>query len=115
LIEGEKILIQDFDVIKELFAFVSKKNSFEAEVGYHDDLVMTLVIFGWLSSQPYFKDLSNLDIRKDIYQDKIKQVEEEMTPFGFMDDGVSEAEPWEKTPDGTVWYKDREKDMNRWY
>jgi hypothetical protein len=115
LIEGEKMVIQDFDVIKELFAFVAKKNSFEAEVGYHDDLVMTLVIFGWLSSQPYFKDLSSLDIRKDIYSDTIRHVEEEMTPFGFMDDGVSDPEPWEKTPDGTVWFKDREKDMNRWY
>jgi hypothetical protein len=115
LVEGEKIVIQDFDVIKEMFAFVAKKNSFEAEVGYHDDLVMTLVIFGWLSSQPYFKDLSNLDIRKDIYQDKIKQVEEEMTPFGFVDDGIEDMDAVEKTPDGTLWFKQREQDMNSWY
>ena len=115
LVEGEKIIIQDFDVIKEMFAFVAKKNSYEAEVGYHDDLVMTLVIFGWLSSQPYFKDLSNLDIRKDIYQDKIKQVEEEMTPFGFLDDGIDDPQPWEQAPDGTLWFKQREKDMNPWY
>lgn len=115
LVEGEKIIIQDFDVIKEMFAFVAKKNSYEAEVGYHDDLVMTLVIFGWLSSQPYFKDLSNLDIRKDIYQDKIKQVEEEMTPFGFVDDGIDEPDSYEKSVDGTVWFKDREKERNSWY
>ena len=115
LVEGEKIIIQDFDVIKEMFAFVAKKNSYEAETGYHDDLVMTLVIFGWLSSQPYFKDLSNLDIRKDIYQDKIKQVEEEMTPFGFVDDGIDEPDSYEKSVDGTVWFKDREKERNSWY
>lgn len=115
LVEGEKIIIQDFDVIKEMFAFVAKKNSFEAEVGYHDDLVMTLVIFGWLSSQPYFKDLSNLDIRKDIYQDKIKQVEEEMTPFGFVDDGIQDIDAVEKTPDGTIWFKQKQEDMNSWY
>jgi len=115
LVEGEKIIVQDFDVIKEMFSFVSKKNSFEAETGYHDDLIMTLVIFGWLSSQPYFKDLSSLDIRKDIYQDKIKQVEEEMTPFGFVDDGVDDPEPTEKSSDGTLWFRDRERERNPWY
>ena len=90
LVEADRLIIQDFDMIKELFAFVSKKNSFEAEVGYNDDLVMTLVLFGWLSTQPYFKDLSAMDIRKDIYQETITKLEEEMTPFGFIDDGVDE-------------------------
>lgn len=113
LIESDRLIIQDFDVIKELFAFISKKNSYEAEVGYNDDLVMTLVLFGWLSTQPYFKDLSSLDIRKDIYKETIDKLEEEMTPFGFIDDG-SEDVP-ERSEDGTVWFKEREADANRWY
>lgn len=114
LVESDRLVIQDFDVIKELFAFVAKKNSFEAEVGYNDDLVMTLVLFGWLSTQPYFKDLSSLDIRKDIYQDTIAKLEEEMTPFGFVDDGIEE-EPIQKEKDGTSWFANREYDRFGWY
>lgn len=113
LIESDRLIIQDFDVIKELFAFISKKNSYEAEVGYNDDLVMTLVLFGWLSTQPYFKDLSSLDIRRDIYKDTIDKLEEEMTPFGFIDDGTEDVP--EKSEDGSLWFKEREADMNRWY
>jgi hypothetical protein len=108
------MIIQDFDVIKELFAFISKKNSFEAEVGYNDDLVMTLVLFAWLSTQPYFKDLSSLDIRKDIYKETIDKLEEEMTPFGFIDDGVDDSIP-EKGEDGSLWFKERDSNMNSWY
>lgn len=115
LVESEKIIIQDFDVIKELFAFVAKKNSFEAEVGYNDDLVMTLVLFGWLSTQPYFKDLSSLDIRKDIYQDTISKLEEEMTPFGFVDDGIEEPVPEKPLEDGSTWWADRQSEQTGWY
>jgi len=115
LVESDRVIIQDFDVIKELFAFVAKKNSFEAEVGYNDDLVMTLVLFGWLSTQPYFKDLSSLDIRKDIYQDTISKLEEEMTPFGFVDDGVEEPVPEKPSEDGSVWWSERQSERNGWY
>jgi len=115
LVESEKMIIQDFDMIKELFSFVAKKNSFEAEIGYNDDLVMTLVLFGWLSTQPYFKDLSSLDIRKDIYQDTISKLEEEMTPFGFMDDGIEEPVPEKPLEDGSAWWADRQSEQNGWY
>jgi hypothetical protein len=114
LVEADRLIIQDFDMIKELFAFVSKKNSFEAEVGYNDDLVMTLVLFGWLSTQPYFKDLSAIDVRKDIYQETITKLEEEMTPFGFIDDGVDEPMV-ERERDGTTWFRERESDQSAWY
>ena len=115
LVESEKMIIQDFDMIKELFSFVAKKNSFEAEIGYNDDLVMTLVLFGWLSTQPYFKDLSSLDIRKDIYQDTISKLEEEMTPFGFMDDGREEPVPEKPLEDGSAWWADRQSEQTGWY
>lgn len=114
LVEADRLLIQDFDVIKELFAFVAKKNSFEAEVGYNDDLVMTLVLFGWLSTQPYFKDLSSMDIRKDIYQETINKLEEEMTPFGFIDDGMDD-QPATTESDGTQWFRERQSDHSGWY
>ena len=89
MIEEDKLLVEDFDIIKEFVSFISKKKSYQAETGHHDDLIMTLVLFGWLTTQSYFKELTNLDIRKDLYEDKMKQIEDDMTPFGFIEDGVN--------------------------
>jgi hypothetical protein len=74
--------------VDEFCSFVAKGDSFEAEDNHHDDLVMTLVLFGWLTTQAYFKQITGSDIRKDLYEDQMKNLEEEMTPFGFVDDGV---------------------------
>lgn len=90
MIESDKILIEDYNCIEELTAFVVKRNSFEAETGYHDDLVMTLVLFSWATTFEYFKDLTDLDIRSRLYDDKIKQIEEDLVPFGFISDGADE-------------------------
>lgn len=102
LIEEDKLQVEDFDVVRELFSFISKKNSYEAEVGHHDDLVMTLVLFGWLSTQSYFKDLSDLDLRRDLYAEKMKQLEDDMTPFGFIDNGLENNGRFRDST-GTVW------------
>ena len=87
LIEEQKLLIPDADIISELSTFIEVKGSFAADNGYHDDLVMTLVLFGWLVTQPYFKELNNVDLRHMIYQNQIRQIEDELTPFGFYNDG----------------------------
>ena len=87
LIELDKLIIPDFDSIAELTTFVSKHNSFEAEEGCHDDLAMTLVIFAWLVTQQYFKDLTNLDLRQKMYEDYEKAFQDELLPFGIIDDG----------------------------
>lgn len=89
LIEQEKLIIEDYDLVNELFSFVSKKNSYEAEVGHHDDLVMCLVIFAWLSTQLYFRDLIGGNISYEMYGEKMKSLEEDMF-FGFIDDGVND-------------------------
>jgi len=89
LIEQEKLIIEDYDLVKELFSFVSKKNTYEAEVGHHDDLVMTLVLFAWLTTQLYFKDLIGGNISLEMYGKEMKQLEEEMF-FGFIDDGLGD-------------------------
>jgi len=57
LIEEDKILLNDDRIIAELMSFVSKSNTFKAEDGHHDDLVMSLVFFAWLTRQDYFADL----------------------------------------------------------
>ena len=88
LVEDTKLIVEDFNTVDEFCSFVAKGDSFEAEDNHHDDLVMTLVLFGWLTTQAYFKQITGSDIRKDLYEDQMKNLEEEMTPFGFVDDGV---------------------------
>ena len=87
MIETDKLIIPDFDTLAELTTFASKNNSFQAEEGSHDDLAMTLVIFAWTVQQQYFKDMTDLDIRKQIYQDQMDALEQDMIPFGIIDDG----------------------------
>ena len=88
MIEENKLLFNDLDIISELTTFISKNNSFEAEDGCHDDLAMCLVIYAWLVAQDYFKELTDQDIRKRLYEEQKNQIEQDMAPFGFMDDGL---------------------------
>ena len=92
LVENDKLLIDDMDTIQELYTFVAKGASFEADDGHNDDLVMCLVLFGWLTRQEYFKNLTDVDIRKDIYEDEMKRIEDDILPFGFMST-VDDEEP----------------------
>lgn len=101
LIEQEKLIIEDYDLVKELFSFVSKKNSFEAEVGHHDDLVMTLVLFAWLTTQLYFKDIVGGNISFEMYGKEMKALEDEMF-FGFVDDGISDPHNEDSGTDGWI-------------
>ena len=87
MIESDKLIISDFDTISELTTFAIKNNSYEAEEGSNDDLAMTLVIFSWLVQQRYFKDLTDLDIRKKLADEQMKALEEDLLPFGIIDDG----------------------------
>jgi hypothetical protein len=92
LVEEKKLLIPDADIISEISTFIQKKNSFEADDGYHDDLVMPLVLFSWATTNSYFKELSNINIRQVIYENKIKMIEDQLTPFGFYNDGNTDSE-----------------------
>lgn len=104
MIEDNKLIPEDYETIIELVSFVAKANTYEAERGHHDDLVMTLVLFGWLTTQTYFKDLTNFDLRKNLFQEKINRLEDELTPFGFINDGINmKNEPTIDT-NGDVWY-----------
>jgi hypothetical protein len=87
LVEENKLIIQDVDTISEISTFIERKGSYEADDGYHDDLVMTLVLFSWLTTNPYFKDINNVNLRQIMYEQKIRQIEQEMTPIGWFNDG----------------------------
>jgi hypothetical protein len=90
LVEDDKLLIKDYDIISELTTFIQRKNSFEAEEGCNDDLAMCLVIFSWLVAQDYFKEMTNNDVRKRIYEEQKNQIEQDMSPFGFIADGLDD-------------------------
>ena len=87
LIENDKLIINDFDTISQLTTFVSSMNSFKAEEGSNDDIVMTLVIFAWMTTQQYFKEIVNHDLRKQMQLEMLNQSDEELPSFGIFDDG----------------------------
>ena len=90
LIEDDKLLVKDYNIVSELTTFIQNKKSFEADEGYNDDLVMCLVIFSWLAQQQYFKEMTDQDIRRRIYEERKNEIEQDMAPFGFIDDGLEE-------------------------
>jgi len=91
LLEDDKIMVKDYEIISELTTFSQKHNSFEAEEGCNDDLAMCLVIFAWLVAQDYFKEMTDNDIRKRLYEEQRNQIEQDMAPFGFIQDGLEET------------------------
>ena len=90
LIEENKVIFNDYEIISELTTFISKHNSFEAEEGCNDDLAMCLVIYAWLVQMDYFKELTDQDVRKRLYEEQKNQIEQDMAPFGFLNDGLGE-------------------------
>ena len=90
LIEEDKLIFKDYEILSELTTFIQKHNSFEAEEGCNDDLAMCLVIYAWLVAQDYFKELTDQDVRKRLYEEQKNQIEQDMSPFGFIMDGLDD-------------------------
>ena len=105
LIEQNQFVVNDFHTISELSTFSKKGTSYEAEPGKHDDLVMCLVLFAWLSEQQYFKDYTNINTLMSLREKSEEDMEQDMAPFGFMFDGREEYdETVEKfVPDSWMW------------
>lgn len=116
LIEGDKLLVPDFDTISELTTFVASNTSFAAEADNNDDLVMTLVLFGWLATQKYFKEIVNHDIRKQIQLENMNQIDEEVLPAPIIETGLEhdyeiiDGDVWE-TADGSEVYSGLMRDI----
>jgi hypothetical protein len=92
LVESDKLIIHDEDTIKEFTTFVVNKTSFASEEGNNDDLAMTLVNFGWLTGQRYFKENINNDIRQALQQEQMNIMDQDIVPFGIIDNGVDDFE-----------------------
>lgn len=115
LIENEKLVINDADTIMELTTFSEHKTSFAAEEGNNDDLVMTLVNFGWLTAQRYFKESVQNDIRRVLQEEQLNLMDQDLVPFGIIDNGLNSM--GERDKDGDYWVEDRQNrypfdDMN---
>ncbi len=110
-IEDDKLIVTDYEIISELTTFIQKNNSFEAEEGCHDDLAMCLVIFAWLAVQDYFKEMTDTDVRKRIYEEQKNQIEQDMAPFGFISDGINDETPSFVDVEGDRWYLDEYGDV----
>ena len=104
LTEGDKLIINSFKIIEEMSTFSKRGHSWQAEDGANDDLMMCLVMFGWLSNQPYFKELTNTNARLKMYQEQQNLIEQDIAPFGFLDDGINEHEETTIDEYGDVWH-----------
>ena len=103
LVEGTKLLIHDPDIINEISTFIEVRGSHKADEGYQDDLVMCLVLFSWATNESYFKDLTDSNLRKALYEEQFKQIEENLTPFGIIDTGIPEHEAPQIMTDA-IWF-----------
>ena len=110
MMEDDKLLTTDYEIISELTTFAQKGNSFEAEEGCNDDLAMCLVIFSWLVAQDYFKEMTENDVRKRIYEEQRNQIEQDMAPFGFIETGFENNNFVDN--DGDRWYTDEYGDRS---
>jgi len=108
LVEKDHLYIEDYDIISELMTFAEKGTSYQAEEGYNDDLVMCLVLFGWLVNQRYFKEITDSDIRKELLEQQERMSDEHSLPLGFYNDGLGDSESidyheWKEFKSGLYW------------
>lgn len=91
IIETGKLKIMDENTILEISTFVAKGQSYEASDGNHDDLMMNLVMFGYFVSTQFFADMTDINLKQMMFEDKMRQIEDDIVPFGFVDDGITEV------------------------
>ena len=102
ILENNKLEIYDDDTILEISTFVAKGVSYEASPGNHDDLVMNLVMLGYFISTQYFSDMTDINLKEMMFKQKMKEIEDDVVPFGFIDDGLP-AHPTEEELEGRQW------------
>tara|TARA_B100000749_G_scaffold64885_1_gene48161 strand:+ start:1223 stop:2860 length:1638 start_codon:yes stop_codon:yes gene_type:complete len=104
LIEDNKLIIEDLDIINELSTYIVKGHSFEADEGCTDDLVACLFLFAWTSDQTYFKELTDMDVRQTMMREQQDALEQDMAPFGFVVTGLEDENIGEVIDEyGTRW------------
>ena len=110
LLEEKKLLLFDAECISELSTFVEKSGTFVADEGYHDDLAMCLVLFGWVTTNVFFRDLTDVNIREELYNSQMSSISSNLTPFGIIDTG-QEPEVFVENGDAWVWVNDEKSGL----
>jgi hypothetical protein len=108
LIEQKKLLIRDAQTIVEMSTFVAKGNSFQATGPNHDDLMMNLVLFGWFTTTDIFVSISDIDMKNMLYKEQLAAIQDDMLPFGIIDDGRSKDEGV-GDGEGNIWFEEDTK------
>lgn len=109
LIESDKLKVYDMDTTLEFTTFISENQTYKAEEGAHDDLAMTLVNFGWLTGQKFFKESINSNIRQILQQEQLKIMDSDIVPFGIVDNGINDPLKEDMIEKGENWIVDRER------
>ena len=113
LLENNKLMIVDENTIFEASTFISRGQSYEASDGNHDDLIMNLVLFGYFVTSKYFGDMTDINLKEMIFKQKMKEIEDDIVPFGHIDDGSQFVEEEVKKPDWVVEF-DHDQDFNNY-
>ncbi len=108
LIEQKKLTIKDANTIIEMATFVSVGKSFAAKAPNHDDLMMNLVLFGWFTTTDIFQSISDIDMKSLLYHEQLAAIQDDMLPFGLIDDGQNE-DKGEGDGEGNVWFEEDTK------
>jgi len=113
LIEQKKLVIHDAQTIIEMTTFVAKGNSFMAMAPNHDDLMMNLVLFAWFTTTDIFQSISDIDMKNMLYKEQLKAIQDDMIPFGFIENGIDEEHKTFKDKDGNVWFEEETYNTGR--
>ena len=113
LIEQKKLSIYDAQTIIEMTTFVSKGNSFMALAPNHDDLMMNLVLFAWFTTTDIFQSITDIDMKNLLYKEQLKAIQDDMIPFGFIENAVDDEPKYEKDNEGNLWFEDNTYNTGR--
>ena len=105
LIEQGKLNIHDANTIIEMTTFISKGTSYEASASNHDDLMMNLVLFAWFTSTDIFQSISDIDMKNMLYKEQLQAIQDDMIPFGFIENAADDKPKFETDEDGTIWFE----------
>ena len=105
ILEHKKLQIFDEQTILEVSTFVSKGQSYEASDGNHDDLMMNLVLFGYFVSGTYFRDMTDINLKEIMFAERMKEIDDDIPPAGFIDDGSSYEQELENRERAEEWFQ----------
>ena len=114
ILEHKKLQIFDEQTILEVSTFVSKGQSYEASDGNHDDLMMNLVLFGYFVSGTYFRDMTDINLKEIMFSERMKEIEQDVVPVGFIDDGSQYINEIENKEQGWIQTPYDQDDVEDW-